>query len=132
MKIIVKCLLALILGLSILSVSGCFGGLNNSIDYIGIYYNDNTFAVEIYDNYFKYEYFDGSGTWGDYSTIRISDSEIELVFESTYRVKSGTKTYDVVSGFYNGATVKSENGQVVLYLHYRVGSSTGNLKLVKH
>ena len=122
-----------VLSVCIMLVACCsffLGGCNtSSLDYVGAYVNDNgSLGVGIFENdTYKVLYFDGSGYSGSCYIKKITENEVEVTFISSYKIKYHSSTGEPTSKTYSGATIKKENDEISLYLHFTTGSSSQRL-----
>ena len=141
--ILIVLIIFIVFGLSVLCFSDCnfHSDLNSNADsasnsnfifYEGVYYAENRWlGVRIDDDYFELVFADGSGIWGDYSIKNKTNSSVEIIFGNMYNVVRGTMTTQVAYRTYRGATVKKENGRIVMYLYYSFSTSGTGTLLVK-
>lgn len=101
--------------------------INNNINYEGTYSN-NYMSAGLGER-FAVAYLDYSGFWGTYTVSEKTNNQIEILFLDTYKITQGTRTYEVATRVYDGATIKKENGNIVMYLHFR--DSVGDTVLIK-
>ena len=118
MKRILSCLLIFVMALTIMGFVGC-----DTMEYRGVYTNE-VCAVGINDDTYKMIYNDGSGTWGEYKITNKTDTEVEVVFTNWYRViRGGMETEETTTRRFTGATIKKENENTVMYLHFAIPTS---------
>lgn len=101
----------------------------SSLDYVGVYMSDNgILGVGIFENNtYKVLYIDESGYYGSCYIEKITENEVEVTFISSYTIKYNSPTGEPTRKAHSGATIKKENDEISLYLHFIIGSSSQRL-----